>query len=51
MKKVAFLFVALWLCAMAASAAEITFLDKYDQALTAAKAQDAKILIKFYTDW
>jgi len=51
MKKIALLILAVWLCAAMASAKEISFIDTYDNALTAAKAQNAKILIKFYTDW
>jgi hypothetical protein len=51
MKKIALLVLAVWLCAAMASAKEISFFDSYDKALSAAKAQNAKVLIKFYTDW
>lgn len=51
MKKIALLLLALWICAAAASAKEIVFVDTYDHALSAAKENNSKILIKFYTDW
>jgi hypothetical protein len=51
MRKITLVLLALWICAAAASAKEIAFVDTYDQALSAAKPQNAKILIKFYADW
>ena len=51
MKKIALLMLALWSCAAVSTAKELSFVDTYDHALTAAKEKNANILIKFYTDW
>jgi len=51
MRKTALMLLALLICVAVASAKEITLVDTYDNALTAAKAQNAKMLIKFYADW
>ena len=51
MRKTALIVLALWFCAALASAAEISFLHDYNEAIKVAGEKNSKILIKFYTDW